>query len=128
MEEYYIYDPDDGDLIGYRRVGTILQEIPDMAGYVSPRLGIRFEPGDGPDNLTIIGPDGERFRTYLEVLDQRDGDAARADDAERRSVEAERQSAEAERRSAEAERLAQTERHRAERLVAKLRELGIEPD
>src|SRR5437764_764488 len=93
------------------RVGTKQQiEYPDsdgkpmriarMKGFVSPRLGIRFEPGKGPDNLTILGRDGRPFPTPLE-LSQR--------------AEAERQRADA-------------ERQRAERYAAKLRELGIEPD
>ena len=51
VEEYYVYDPDDGSLRGWLRVGAHLVEIPRMAGFVSPRLGIVFEPGEGPDNL-----------------------------------------------------------------------------
>ena len=45
--EYYIYDPDDGFLQGWRRVGDHLEEVLRMAGFVSPRLGIRFDPGEG---------------------------------------------------------------------------------
>jgi Uma2 family endonuclease len=122
VEEYYIYDPDDGDLIGFHRVGAKPEEIPRMAGYTSPRPGIRFEPGEGPDNLTIIGPDGERFLTFQELMDQRDAERRRTAEAERQIAEAERQIAEAERRRAEAER------RRAELLAAKLRELGVEPE
>jgi len=107
VEEYYIYDPDSGDLVGWRRAGQTLEEIPTMSGYESPRLKIRFEPGEGPDNLKIIGPDGEPFATYVEVIAQR---------------EAERQRAEAERQRADAEQ------QRADRLAARLRELGVEPD
>src|SRR5438094_881692 len=43
VEEYYLYDPDSGDLNGWRREGAVLREIPAMIGHVSPRLGIRFE-------------------------------------------------------------------------------------
>ena len=68
VDEYYIYDPDNGDLIGWRRVGAALEEIPQMSGFVSPRLKIRFEPGEGPDNLKIFGPDGEPFLTYMELV------------------------------------------------------------
>jgi Uma2 family endonuclease len=100
VEEYYIYDPDRGDLVGWRRVNDILEEIPNMAGFQSPRLKIRFEPGDGPDNLKIIGSDGEPFLTYAELVKQRNADRQRAEE--------------------------QTQR--AERLAARLRELGIEPD
>ena len=58
VEEYYIYDPDDGSLDGWLRNGEHLEKVPRMAGFVSPRLGIRFEPGEGSDNLKIFGPDG----------------------------------------------------------------------
>jgi Uma2 family endonuclease len=107
VEEYYIYDPDRGDLVGWRRVNDILEEIPNMAGFQSPRLKIRFEPGDGPDNLKIIGPDGEPFLTYAELVKQRNADRQRAE---------------------EKARLAEEQTQRADRLAARLRELGIEPD
>jgi Uma2 family endonuclease len=119
--EYFIYDPDSGLLEGWLRAGNHLKPVMEMAHFVSPQLGIRFEPGQGPDNLTIVGPDGERFLTYSELIDQRQA-------AERRA-EHERQQKEAERRLKEAERrLKEAEHQRAERYAAKLRELGIEPD
>jgi Uma2 family endonuclease len=142
VEEYYAYDPDDGSLEGWRRVGDHLEEIPQMAGYVSPRLGIRFEPGDGPDNLRIFGPDGARFLTFDELHEKSKAEERRADQESRRAEE-ERMRAEVQARIAEAEgrsveeqaRLAMTERHRAdaavqraERLAARLRELGVEPE
>jgi Uma2 family endonuclease len=121
VEEYYIYDPDRGDLVGWLRVGETLEEIPVMAGFESPRLRIRFQPGEGPDNLTISGPDGKPFATYLEVIAQRE--------AEHQLAEAEHQRAEAEHQRAETERQrAEAERQRADRLAARLRELGAEPD
>jgi Uma2 family endonuclease len=114
VEEYYVYNPDYGDLSGWRRGDVTLDEIADMNGYNSPRLGVRFEPGEGADNLKIIGPDGEPFLTFVQLVAQR---------------EADRQRAEAERLRAEAERLrAEAEHERAERLAARLRELGVEPD
>jgi Uma2 family endonuclease len=100
VEEYYIYDPDSGAIEGWRRRGRGLKKIGQMAGYVSPRLGIRFEPGKGPNNLMIFRPDGNPFLTYVQLMEQ---------------FEAERQRAEA-------------ERQRADRYLAKLRELGIEPE
>ena len=50
-----------------------------MAGYVSPRLGIRFDPGDGPDNLRIFGPDGARFLTFDELGEKSKAEERRAD-------------------------------------------------
>jgi Uma2 family endonuclease len=107
VEEYYLYNPFNGSLEGWRRRRDELKKIARMRGFVSPRLGIRFEPGQGVDNLTIIGRNGERFLTYQEVREQRDAERLRAENAELR-----------------AENVAL----RAERYAAKLRELGIEPD
>ena len=94
-------------MIGWRGGDGGLEEITEMNGPVSQRLGVRFEPAEGPNNLRILGPDGQRFLTHQELMEQ---------------AQAERQRAEAERQRAEAER------QRAERLAAKLRKLGIEPD
>jgi Uma2 family endonuclease len=121
VEELYFYDPDRGTLEGWQRSGDSLVEIPEMNGYTSPRLGIRFEPGDGPDNLRIIGPDGRPFATYLELFEEREAQRQRAE------AESQRAQAESQRASAETAR-ADAEHERAERLAAKLRELGIEPE
>jgi Uma2 family endonuclease len=67
VEEYYIYDPDRIDLVGLERSGDKLEVIEEMNGWVSPRLGIRFELK--PDTLEIFSPSGERFLTPVE-LDQ----------------------------------------------------------
>lgn len=96
VEEYYVYDPDSGDLEGWQRRGTHLQAITPMDGWVSPRLRIRFTLEAG--ELRLYRPDGSRFRTFLEVK----ADAAQA-----------------EQRAAQAEQ-------RAERLAARLRALGLD--
>lgn len=105
VEEYYIYDPDEPLLTGYRRRGDVLEPIPQMHGWVSPRLGIRFDTANG--ELQIFRPDGGRFLTFVEMTEeaerrQRDAHAARAD--------------------------ADAARAETERLRAKLRALGIDPD
>ena len=121
VEEYYIYDPDSGPLDGWLRAGDHLEPIPDMAGFVSPRLGIRFEPVEGPDSLKIYGPDGSPFLTFAEWVEKAKADEGRADAA--------RELAEQERRRANEERQrADEERQRADRLAAQLRELGVEPE
>jgi hypothetical protein len=76
-----------------------------MEGWISPRLGIRF--GIERGELQLYQPNGERFATYVELMEQR---------------EQERQRAEQERQRAE------QERQRAERLAARLRALGIDPE
>jgi Uma2 family endonuclease len=115
VEEYYTYDPETGSLEGWLRAGSRLVKVEEMLGYVSPRLRIRFEPGQGPDSLRVFGPDGRLFQRICEI-------AAEQGAAEKRAEAAERQRAEAECQRAEAER------QRADRLAAKLRELGFEPD
>jgi Uma2 family endonuclease len=95
VEEYYIYDPDMNDLTGFIRQDNILQMIEDIDGYLSPRLGIRFELSQ--PELNIYYPNGDRFSTYNE---------------EKQKVLAEKERAE-------------KEKARADKLEAKLRELGI---
>lgn len=68
VEEYYIYDPDSNQLTGLLRVGQSLQLISEMSGWISPRLGIRFELGI--DDLVIYRPDGEKFLTFVELGEQ----------------------------------------------------------
>lgn len=70
VEEYYEYNPDTFELIGLQRNGDELEEIESLDGWVSPRLGIRFEPT--PDTLVIYRPDGSRFLTYVELGQQLD--------------------------------------------------------
>jgi Uma2 family endonuclease len=105
-EEYYIVYPEHPSFVeGWRRENGKFVSVPEMNGFVSPRLGIRFELHLG--RLTVFGPDGRPFRSPTEIMAERD--------------EAERAAAEAERREAEATA-------RAARLAAKLRELGGDPD
>jgi len=97
VEEYYLYDPDRTLLKGWRRSQEKLEAVESMLGWVSPRLGIRFELEDG--ELEIYHPNGDRF-----------GDIA---DYSRR-LEEER-------------RLRQQEQRRSQALLEQLRALGVEP-
>jgi putative restriction endonuclease len=111
VEEYYIYDPDDGSLEGWRRVGDHLEAIPQMAGFVSPLLGIVFDPGEGPDNLRIFRPDGILFLTASEWIQKSETERRRADE-ERLRADEERLRADEERLRADEERLRADEEHR----------------
>lgn len=126
VEEYYLFDPDRQELTGWRREGERLEEIPDMNGWVSPRLGIRFDLSTG--ELQIFGSDGRCFLSYQQLAAQRERERQ---EAERQRQEAERQRQEAERQRQEAERAQQQAAEaatKAERLAAQLRALGIEPE
>src|SRR5262249_13861984 len=61
VEECYTYDPDTGELSGWKRSGDHLEVIPQMRGWTSPRLGIRFEIE--ADELVLYRPDGKKFQT-----------------------------------------------------------------
>jgi Uma2 family endonuclease len=99
VEEYYLYDPETGDFTGWiRGEDGRLRVIDEIQGWVSPRLGVRFEIEDG--ELRIIRPDGQRFLTYTELEQER----------------------------ARALRQAEEERFRAEKLAQRLRDLGIDPE
>jgi hypothetical protein len=71
--------PDNGDLAGWKRGESGLEEIADMNGVVSPRLGIRFEPGEGPNDLKIFAPDGRPFLTYVDLFEDRETERKRAE-------------------------------------------------
>ncbi|MDP6118256.1 MAG: Uma2 family endonuclease [Planctomycetota bacterium] len=106
VEEYYIYNPNGPQIEGYIRRDGRLEEIPQMHGWISPRLGIQFELVPGSD-LTIREPDGSPFMTHQQVIQARDAETERAD-----------------RIAAKADRLSA----KADRLAAKLKEMGIDPD
>ena len=99
VEEYYIYDPDRRTLEGYvRSADGEFDPIKTMHGHVSPRLGIRFDMSG--EELVVYRPDGKPFSSYVELMAQAEG-------------------AEAARRQVQQEN---------ERLRARLRALGVDPD
>lgn len=119
VEEYYLYDPDKGDLSGWLRSGDRLDVIESMTGWVSPRLGVRFEMSG--IELQLFRPDGERFATYIELAALRE--------QERLAKEQVQQQLEQERSAREqAQQQLEQERSRSTQLADKLRELGINPD
>lgn len=112
VEEYYIYDPDRIDLNGWLRCEDKLEVIEDMSGWVSPRLGIRFELT--PTNLEIYNSDGQKFLTPVELNQLREQETQRADQ------EAQRADQEAQRADQEAQRY--------QDLLRRLEERGIDPE
>jgi Uma2 family endonuclease len=101
VEEYYVIDPERGRVSGWRRQGGHLQAIVDMAGWISPRLGIRFEIESA--GVQIYKPDGRRFATYVELVEQEERER-RAKKRERRQKLRERRDKETAQTRAEQER------------------------
>jgi Uma2 family endonuclease len=104
-EEYYLFDPDTGRLEGWQRVRHRLQPILAMDGWVSPRLGIRFQLRG--NELVVFGTDGRPFVSYEELVQQRQAAERELDQVQ---GELDRQ------------------RERTARLAAQLRALGLDPD
>lgn len=77
VEEYYLYDPADRELNGWQRIEGLLEVIEPMSGWVSPRLGVRFELTE--EGLELYRPDGQKFLSYLELEQQREQEARRAE-------------------------------------------------
>lgn len=126
VEEYYVYDPETNELAGWVKKGAKLEAIEDIRGWISPPLGIRFEPT--PETLEIYRPDGRKFLTYAE-LDQQAKQAELLAEQERQRAEQERQRAEQAEARTEQERQAKEEAQaQMERLKQKLQELGVNPD
>jgi Uma2 family endonuclease len=66
VEEYYLYDPDRNQLEGWcRSEDGWLDRIESMAGWLSPRLGIRFELDE---ELQLYRPDGVPFFPLLKSI------------------------------------------------------------
>jgi hypothetical protein len=104
VEEYYLYEPPKNSLTGWVRSEEWLGEISSINGWVSPRLGIRFELSS--ETLLLYRPDGQLFADYIQRQQQ---------------IQIQQQ---LETVSAQLEQ----ERERAKRLEQLLREAGIDPD
>jgi hypothetical protein len=118
VEEYYIYDPDRIDFTGWLRQAGRLQGISNISGWVSPRLGVKFELND---ELEIYTPAGELFLSPLEIFQKADAALLEVDRQQMRA-EQERQQKEFERDRADAAE------QKADLMAAKLRELGLNPE
>ncbi len=105
VEEYYVYNPDDADFTGWLRSGESLEPIEEIANWVSPRLGVRFDLSGS--ELQIYRPDGDRFLTFVELGQAKEQERLRAE---------------------QAEAMLQQEQQRRQALEARLREMGIDPD
>jgi len=105
VEEYYLYDPQTLELTGWLRVEEQLEALEQIDGWVSPRLGVRFQLSE--TELQMFGPSGEPFMSFVEL------------DRLRRQAEA---------RAEQAETLLEQERSRSQALESRLGEMGIDPN
>lgn len=97
VQEYYVYDPDSIEFIGWQRVDYYLEPIESIEQWTSPLLNIRFILT--AETLEIYRPDGTPFLSLAESQEK-------LHESEQKLNEAEAQNA---------------------RLAARLKELGIDP-
>ena len=76
VKEYYVYDPDRNKLLIYTRGQATLRRHRDIAKYISPQIGIRFEMTK--PEMTVYGPDGKQFLPFEELSRKADDNAKRA--------------------------------------------------
>jgi Uma2 family endonuclease len=86
VEEYYLYDPDRENLGGFIRsdLGDLIPIDP-IEGWVSARLGIRFEHSSG-EGLKLYGPTGQPFFSFAELETRARNAEQRANSAEQRTI------------------------------------------
>jgi Uma2 family endonuclease len=77
IEEYYLYDPSRIELTGWQRIGKELEVIDTIDGWVSPRLGIRFDLSG--EELELYFSDGKKFTNLKDVSEQLLKEKQRAD-------------------------------------------------
>ena len=112
VQDYVVYDPEQGTLDVWVRIGDQLVLVEQPQGWVSPRLGVRLEL-DGVD-LVLTGPDGRPFHSYPDLFEDRERKQARAEQERLRAEQADAR-AEQEQARAEQQRLrAEQEQARAE--------------
>jgi Uma2 family endonuclease len=147
VEEYYVYDPDREALTAYVRGQATLAQLSSADGFVSPRLGIRFDMSRG--TLRVYRPDGQVFRSFEEVVVEAEQAKRGAEQAKRETEQARREAEQARRETDQEKRGAEQARREAEqarqqveqarqqveqaeerarRLAEKLRSLGIDPN
>ncbi len=78
VNEFYIYDPDNGAFSGYVRVGGQFEPIPDISGWKSPLTGVTFQV-DGEGNLVCTRPDGGCFESFEQLTRRANAERTRAD-------------------------------------------------
>ena len=112
VEEYYFYNPQTLELGGWLRRESQLEAIEQMDGWISPRLGVRFQLFE--TGLEMFGPSGEPFVSFVELDRLRQQAEARAQQAEMLLEQS--------------EMLLEQERSRSQALESRLREMGIDPN
>lgn len=111
VEEYYVYDPEFGDVAGWIRKDGRLTPIPNLQGWVSPLLGVRFEIVG--KELRLHAPNGEVFYTFQELFNKRNEAQQELEAKDREAQRAKMQAEKANQHAAQEARRAEQQAQRA---------------
>jgi Uma2 family endonuclease len=126
VEEYYAYNPEDGELIVYERQGQELVDQLPVQGWMSRRLGVQFQLVG--NDLKLYGPDGTRFASYLELVRDKEEAVQKARQERAEKEEALRQAEQERAEKEEALRQLEAQAEQLIRLRDRLKDLGLDPD
>ncbi len=116
VEEYYTYNAHRNKFSAWMREEYLLKEVPqsELRDWVSPLLGIRLEWTS--KTLHLYSPDGKRFLSYLELIQEGRTSEQRMRDMEQLAKAEQKRAAEAMQIAREEWLRAQEEQQRAEQL------------
>jgi hypothetical protein len=122
VREYYLIDPYKNHVLGWAHRNDRLQPVYPIDDFRSPLLGIRFEENG---EVKIFAPDGREFRTreerVAEIQEELRKTATAFEEERERAIEERKRADDATVRAGQ-------EQAAKEALMAKLRELGMNPD
>lgn len=125
VQEYCHYDPSSWELSLWVRSDGGLKPVAEVDGWVSPRLGVRYDLSGG--ELVMWTPDGSPLDTYV-GLARRVAEAERVrDEIEEHRDKIIRQRDDIARQRNDARREREQAQRRRDHLAAQLRALGIDP-
>jgi len=112
VEEYYLYDPDEGQLKGWIRAGGQLCPVVPMHGWKSKHLGIRFELID--TELYLYHPNGNPFTSHQYEARRANDEQQRADDEQQRADSEQQRADEEQQRANDQQQRADDQQQRAD--------------
>jgi hypothetical protein len=84
VEEYYMYDPDAGEAMGWVHNGQQFEEVDTLHGW-QKLLALGGVLASKTCELSLIRPDGERFMSYVELAESYERDRERANQEHERA-------------------------------------------
>ena len=121
VEEYYLFDPQEGQLFGWQRLDGRLRPVEMVSGRVSPLLDIQFQLLN--DELKLFFPDGQPFLSQIDLDQARQQAEYRAKRERQARLQAESQAKTEQQARLQAESRAKAEQQARQQAELRLQEL-----